>query len=92
MSTFMIALIRTAVPLLVGSAVGWLASIGLALDPSVEAEAVLGITVLAGSLYYAGISWLAVHVPVFGWLLGVANTPIYSLEAAEAKYLPKHAA
>ncbi|MEC5185290.1 hypothetical protein RCH12_002766 [Cryobacterium sp. MP_3.1] len=92
MSQFFIALIRTAVPLLVGSAVGWLASLGLTLDPAVEAEAVLGVTVLAGSLYYAGVSWLAAHVPAFGWLLGVAKAPVYSLEAAQAKYRPKHAA
>lgn len=92
MSNAIVALIRTLVPLLVGAIVGWLANLGLNLDPETQAQAVLALSTLAASLYYIGVTALAKRVPAVGWLLGVAKRPVYSLEAAEAEYAPKHAA
>ncbi|MDJ0338276.1 hypothetical protein [Cryobacterium sp. PH31-O1] len=83
MSNFFIAIIRTFVPIAVGAVVGWLASVGLELDPEVQAQAVLGISTLAASLYYLGVAALAAKVPAFGWLLGVARNPVYTLPSAK---------
>ncbi|WP_166805614.1 hypothetical protein [Cryobacterium ruanii] len=44
----------------------------------------LGISALAGSLYYLGVQALATRVPAFGWLLGVARNPVYGIPATPA--------
>lgn len=72
-----IAIIRTAVPTIVGTALAWLAAHGLDLGASQE----LIITALIAActtLYYALVSFLERKVnPAFGWLLGVAKAPTY---------------
>lgn len=89
MSSFVISLIRTVVPLLVGAVVGWLASVGIPVDLEAKAELVASLSLLSGSLYYMGVNALAARVPVFGWLLGVAAKPVYSLEQAKTQLAEK---
>ena len=71
------SLVRTVVPVIVGSVLGWLVSVGLTVDP--EFEPLLG-TALTGAftaIYYAIVRVLETYVtPKFGWLLGLAKTPV----------------
>lgn len=74
----LIALIRTAVPSLVGLLVSWLAVRGFALDPEAQAGIVTVLTTAIITLYYALVTLLERKVnPAFGWLLGVAKAPTY---------------
>ena len=77
MNQFIIALIRTVVPALVGSLFGWLASVGLELDAETQGGLIVGLVAFFTGLYYAGVTWAASKWPAFGWLLGVARTPSY---------------
>lgn len=83
MSNFVIAVVRTLIPIVVGWAVAQLARLGLDIPAEVVAETVANITVLVASLYYIGVAWLERKWSWFGWLLGVARNPVYE---------PKHAA
>lgn len=70
------SLIRTAVPLLVGSLVSWLATRGVNVD--------LGATVavvdtLIGAVYYAAVRAAEKRWPGAGWLLGAPGAPSYGV-------------
>jgi nicotinamide riboside transporter PnuC len=78
MSNFIIAIIRTVVPMIVGWAVALLASINIPLPDDVVVGVTLSIATLAGSLYYIAVAWLARKWKWFGWLLGVARNPVYA--------------
>lgn len=77
MHQFIIALIRTVVPALVGSLFGWLASVGLDLDAETQGGLIVGLVAFFTGLYYAAVTWAAARWKWFGWLLGVAQTPVY---------------
>jgi hypothetical protein len=77
-SNFLIAIIRTMIPVLVGHVIAWFVSIGVALPPDVEAGLALSLGTLLASLYYIGVAWLERKWPWFGWLLGVARNPVYA--------------
>lgn len=83
MSNFIIAIIRTVVPIIVGWVIAQLARVGLDMPAEVVAETTTNITLLAASLYYIGVAWLERKWAWFGWLLGVARNPVYE---------PKHTA
>lgn len=87
MNQFIIAIIRTIVPIVVGAVFAWLLSLGIPLPEDVKTEVTAGLTVLLSSLYYIGVAWLARKWAWFGWLLGVARNPVY-----EPKDVAKHVA
>jgi hypothetical protein len=76
------ALIRTAVPGVVGLFLGWLAARGFNLDPDTQAGLIAAVTAVAIAAYYALVSLLERKVnPAFGWLLGSAKVPTYDATA-----------
>lgn len=74
MSDQVVSLIRTVVPVIVGSLLTWLAGRGIALDGAAVTPAV---TTLIIGVYYAAVRWAEVRWPRAGWLLGVARPPSY---------------
>ena len=73
-----IALIRTAVPALVGWVIARLAAYGLELDAETQAQLIAVCLLLATTGYYALVTFLERKVhPGFGWLLGYAKAPSY---------------
>lgn len=77
------SLVRTFVPLIVGTVLGWFASAGITVDPAFEPSLVAGLTAAFGAIYYALVRVLEVYVsPKFGWLLGLAKAPTYDGGAA----------
>jgi len=71
------SIIRTVVPAVVGVLVAALAVAGLHLDAVVFTPT---ITLAVTSGYYAGVRWLEVKFgPKFGWLLGKAGAPKYTV-------------
>lgn len=83
MSNFIIAIIRTVVPIIVGWVVAQLARVGLDMPAEVVAETTTNITLLAASLYYIAVAWLERKWAWFGWLLGVARNPVYEPKHSE---------
>lgn len=72
------SIVRSIVPFLVGGAVTWVASLGLEVDPQFEGALTTALTLLFGSIYYIIVRALEVYVaPKFGWLLGLAKSPVY---------------
>ena len=78
MSDFVIGLIRTYVPLLVGVMLSWLVSLGVNFDASVEAGLIAALTGLLSGLYYTIVRLLAEKWPGVGILLGVNKAPVYN--------------
>lgn len=69
------SMIRTVVPLLVGTVVAWLASRGITVDQNTLLPAVDAIVV---ALYYGVVRWAESRWPQAGWLLGVPGAPSYA--------------
>lgn len=84
MSDFVSSLIRTYVPLAVGSVVTWLASVGIILPE--EASSALAATLggLAAAVYYAAVRLLEKKFPWVGNFIGKASAPVY-VNPAEIK-------
>lgn len=78
MNDFIISQIRTAVPLLVGALVSWLATKGLKFDAGSTAGVISFLTALFGYTYYLIVRTLEAKFPKFGWLLGVAKKLTYT--------------
>lgn len=80
MSDFVIAQIRTYVPMLVGFLVTWLVAANI-LDPDTsvtfQAGLVSALTALLSGLYYFLVRLLAEKWPGVGILLGVNKAPEY---------------
>ena len=76
------SIVRTFSPWVVGILVGWVASLGIPLDPEFEDSIVTLVTVLSGALYYVIIRLLERITPKFGWLLGSAKQPVYAVADA----------
>ncbi len=91
MSNFVIAVIRTVVPIIVGHILAFLVSIGVSLPPDVGATLTLSLGTLLASLYYVGVAWLERKWSWFGWLLGVARNPVYAPIATAASDRPSDA-
>lgn len=72
------SVVRSVVPYLVGGALSWVTSLGLEIDPQFEGSLTAALTLFFGTVYYIVVRALEVYVaPKFGWLLGLAKTPIY---------------
>ena len=81
MSNFVIALIRTVVPMGVGVLATWLINLGVNVDQSAFEGLNEALVLFIGGLYYALIRYLEGKFPWFGWLLGVAKAPEYDTSA-----------
>jgi uncharacterized membrane protein (DUF441 family) len=78
MNSYITSIIRTWVPILVGSVISWLATRGLSLDKDTADAATVAATGIIIALYYVVVRLFEKYVsPKFGWLLGVAKTPVY---------------
>ena len=78
MSNFVVSLIRTWVPILVGTVIAWVISTGI-IDVSADdqARATGAATAAAIGGYYTLIRWIERKYPAAGWLLGSAKPPEY---------------
>lgn len=77
MSNFVVSLIRTVVPVVVGSMIGFLVARGIDLPEDAAASLNMGIQALAIAGYYAGARFLETKWPAFGYLLGTRAEPEY---------------
>jgi hypothetical protein len=77
MSDFVVGLIRTWVPIVVGAVVSWLVTLGVSFDAATEAGLITGLTGLLIGVYYTVVRLLAEKWPWFGYLLGVNKAPSY---------------
>lgn len=79
MNDHVVSIIRTVVPVLVGSALSWLAQQGIAgLDSATITTAVTALTI---SLYYAAVRAAERRWARAGWLLGSPKAPTYTHDA-----------
>lgn len=69
------SLLRTFVPSIVGSILGWITSTGIEVDP--ELKGLLTVLLMAGftGLYYAAVRFVEEKLPWVGILLGYAKSP-----------------
>lgn len=88
MNSFVISLIRTNVPIGVGSLLAWLAStLHVVIDPQSQTVFVVLTVSVASSGWYA-LARLLEHLwPPLGVLLGVPTTPVYSIGPIAARHL-----
>lgn len=78
MSDYVTSLVRTWVPVLVGSMLAWLAvNLGFVVDEQTQTGIVLGLSGVLISLYYAVVRWAAKRWPRAELLLGAAKQPTY---------------
>ena len=83
------SLIRTFVPLMVGSLVAWLASRGVKVDESTVLPA---IDVVVTAVYYGIVRWAETRWPKAGWLLGAPGAPSYATTAPSVTPPPAYIA
>jgi len=72
-SDYVVSLIRTWVPILVGLVSGWALNQGI----HIPADAQVAATGAIIALYYAVVRGLETRWPWVGWLLGQAKAPTY---------------
>lgn len=77
MSDYLVSLVRTFVPVIVGYLISVLAGVGVDVDPTALEVVVTGLVV--GGYYAIARALEATH-PWFGVLLGWKATPTYSKE------------
>lgn len=75
MSNYVTSVIRTLVPLVVGTVVSFLAENGLDLD---QEQITAWLIPLVVGVYYAVARFIELKVPAAGWLLGVPKQPGYA--------------
>lgn len=80
MSDYGRSVVRTVVPLIVGTIVGWLATRGVEVD---RASLIAVVDPIVAAIYYALVRVIERRVPSFGWLLGVPGAPSYAVPAVE---------
>lgn len=79
LSNWLASVIRTTVPIVVGSVAGWLAAkIGIVIDEQSQAGFVSGFTGVLIAGYYNLIRWAEGRWPWVGWFLGLAVNPTYN--------------
>ena len=72
----LMSLVRTFVPVVVGSVLAWFAAKGIPVDPDLETTLTVALTGMATFVYYAVVRFLETKVsPKFGWLLGNNSSP-----------------
>ncbi len=78
MSDYVISLIRTWAPIIIGGLVSWLATIGIDLDPDTQAGLIVALTGVIQAAYYALARWLEQRFPWAGALLGARKEVTYT--------------
>ena len=79
MSDQFVSLIRTLVPIVVGSLISWLASLGLDVGAQANTGLTIFLTALVNAVYYALVRALEKKWPVVGrFLLGSSRVPEYT--------------
>lgn len=81
MSNYVISLIRTWVPIAIGSVIAWLAAHGLNLDPSATGGFEVFLTGVLSGAWYALARLLEAKFPWLGVLLGVPAKLAYKRKA-----------
>lgn len=85
---FVASLIRTLVPVVVGTILGWLARVGLGVDSAGTEALGAWFEMLFVSAYYFVFRWLETKFPQVGWFLGLAKSPdSYSAGAPGPRHL-----
>ncbi|HWT40288.1 MAG TPA: hypothetical protein VN081_03380 [Dongiaceae bacterium] len=77
MSDFIISIIRTYVPILVGGLAAWLSLKGISLDSSTILALGTGLGGVFAALYYAVVRLLEKKFPQLGILIGSPKQPNY---------------
>lgn len=78
MNDYVLSLVRTWVPIAVGSVLSYLAvRLGVGVDEDVSNQITVGVTALVVAGYYALVRALEVRWPWFGKLLGAKRAPAY---------------
>jgi hypothetical protein len=77
MSQYLVSVIRTWVPIIVGWLVSQLLVIGVVLDEDTSKLLESAISALTIALYYAAARWLETKFPNAGILLGYIRQPVY---------------
>jgi hypothetical protein len=77
MSQYVVSVIRTWVPIIVGYFIGWLLSLGIEVSEDAQAALTLALGAIATALYYAAVRWLETRFPNAGALLGYIRQPVY---------------
>lgn len=78
MNDFVISLVRTYVPIFVGSFVAYLATKGIELDAQTSASLVVFLTGTIIAVYYGVVRLVEKRFPQAGILLGSTKTPEYT--------------
>lgn len=80
LNDYVIAHIRTLVPVAVGTALTWLAtSLQIVVSPSSQAGLVALCTAVLSGAYYSLAKLAEARFPQLGWLLGKAAEPSYTV-------------
>lgn len=77
MSIFIISVIRTITPVIVGLIIASLAKLGLGVDADASTALTAGLDALFIAIYYAGARKLEDRWPIFGLLLGAKASVNY---------------
>lgn len=78
MNDFVVSLIRTYVPVGVGGALGYLASLGINMPEDVKSQLTAGFVGLGIAVYYFIARKLEERFPALGGLLGKRQKPSYT--------------
>lgn len=84
MNTLIPSLIRTYVPVVVGSLVAWLISLGVAVDTSLQVGLVTALTGILIAVYYTVVRVLERKWPALSVLLGSSQIPAAYAPTGEA--------
>jgi len=77
MSQYLVSVIRTWVPIIVGWLVSQLLIIGVVIDDDTSKLLESAISAVTIALYYAAARWLETKFPNAGVLLGYIRQPVY---------------
>ncbi len=81
MNELVISQIRTLVPVAVGAVVTWLATKGMTLDDNTVQGLIAFLTGVSTAVYYLVVRLAEKYLsPKFGWLLGYAKMPVYTVK------------
>ncbi len=90
LSDGIIALIRTAVPAIVGTVIAFFIDKGIDINPESQAALAAALIPICISLYYALATYLEREVnPAFGWLLGNPKAPSYENNVDSGESYPE---
>ena len=85
MSNTVVSFIRTYVPVAVGALISWLVAHDIVLDEEAQTGLTIGLTGLVIGLYYLVARILERKWPIFGFLLGTKQQPVYQTVNTQAQ-------